>query len=435
MLMKVQMRVWCLCCLALWASGQTHANSKMTIDDLSEVTLPEQGVYEENLLTDDDMFTDELFVHDNIVVGQTKGLQLSIEHTLAVNPQRSYERTNHATDLRLISEAPIGLLGYAELELKAIQYWQGDSLKVSDNAFSLLDIEHLALQYSLADISINLGRYVMSWGEVEGSGVIDVINPVPNLTSGLTDLKPQWLLSGSYYMPSAQMSWFVGLDPSVTEIPNVALAHGVEKEWGAKYGHTGLGTDWAVYAGRMVPNSAVLNLATSTAFATPYQWIGYSWNKAMQDDLVKFDVAYKRGLEHNHGYTGLASSNRLDTAVGLELNHGDQKWDASITVQHWLNYQSSYLTPSLTPVASNQTDVTMSLGLSDSFNNDQYNWALTHIDTAQGALRAITGEITWQPTDQWQSSLSFITIAAQSTKAYASLDGTQRLFLKTKFSY
>ena len=43
MLMKVQMRVWCLCGLALWVSGQTHANSKMTIDDLVEVTLPEQG--------------------------------------------------------------------------------------------------------------------------------------------------------------------------------------------------------------------------------------------------------------------------------------------------------------------------------------------------------------------------------------------------------
>jgi len=221
----------------------------------------------------------------------------------------------------------------------------------------------------------------------------------------------------------------------VTEIPNVTLAHGVEKEWGAKYGHTGVGSDWAVYAGRMVPNSVVLNLATATAFATPYQWIGYSWNKAMQDDLVKFDVAFKRGLEHNLGYAGLTSSNRLDTALGLELNHGDQKWDASITAQHWLHHQSRYLTPALTPVASNQTDVTMSLGLSDSFNNDQYNWALTHIDTAQGALRAITGEIIWQPTDQWQSSLSFTSIAAQSTKAYASLDGTQRLFLKTKFSY
>ena len=61
MLMKVQMRVWCLCCLALWASGQTHANSKMTIDDFSEnwynytgeygegVQIPEkQGVPENN---------------------------------------------------------------------------------------------------------------------------------------------------------------------------------------------------------------------------------------------------------------------------------------------------------------------------------------------------------------------------------------------------
>ena len=113
MLMKVQMRVWCLCGLALWVSGQTNANSKMTIDDLVEVTLPEKGAYEGNLLTDDDVFTDELFVQDNIIVGQTKVLQLSIEHTLAVDPQRSYVRTNHATDLRLASEGPLGLLGYA----------------------------------------------------------------------------------------------------------------------------------------------------------------------------------------------------------------------------------------------------------------------------------------------------------------------------------
>ena len=430
MLIKLLRVMWIACCMAMLVGIQTHANDKVATDNLLNSRLLGEDLYD-----DADLFTDEVFLQDNILVGQNKPAQLSVEHTVAVNPQVSYQRTNHYTDVRLSSETPLGLLGYAQLQLKALQYWQGDSSKPAKGDFSRLDIERLELQYSLADISIKLGRYLLSWGEVEGSGVIDVINPAPDSISSVTAFTPQWLLSGSYYMPSAQMSWFVGLDPSVSELPSAPLAHGVDKEWGARYGHTGVGSDWAVYAGRMVPNSPVLNLAKTTASAQAYQWTGYSWNKAIHDDLIKFDVAHKRGLEHNLGYTGLTSGNRLDMAVGLELNHGDRQWDASVTAQHWLNYQSSYLTPALTPVTSNQTDVTLSLGVNDGFNNDQYHWSLTHIDTGQGALQAMTGEITWQPTDQWQSSLRLTTIAAQSTKAYAALDGTQRLILKTKFSY
>ena len=87
------------------------------------------------------------------------------------------------------------------------------------------------------------------------------------------------------------------------------------------------------------------------------------------------------------------------------------------------------------PVASNRTDVTYSLGVNDSFNNDEFNWSLTHIGTPNGALRALTGEITWIPTDQWQSSLSCASMSAKSNTVYALLDGTQRLTFKAKFSY
>jgi hypothetical protein len=383
----------------------------------------------------EDFFTEELMLQERIIAAPNQSLRLSVEHIVGINPQFSSQRTHHYTDARLSSEAPIGLLGYAELELKAVQYWQGDPSKATEGDFSLLAIEQLALQYSLAEINIKLGRYLLSWGEVEGAEVIDVINPAPSLASGLTDLTPQWLFSGSYYLPKAQVSWFVGLDPSVSELPGVPLSHGVDKEWGARYGQTGLGSDWAVYAGRVVPNSPLLNLATATASAQAYQWIGYSWNKAIDGDLVKFDVAHKRGLEHNLGYTGLTTGNRFDAAVGLELNHGHRKWSASVIGQHWLNYRSSYLTPSLTPVATHQTQVTYRLGVSDRFNNDEYHWTLLHIDTARGEFRAMTGELVWQPTDQWQSSLSYTTMTAKNHTAYVLLDGTQQLILTAKFSY
>jgi hypothetical protein len=426
--------LWCAFGMAVLVVPQAYAGDELTVDSLLAGSLLEQDEYD-----DADVFTDEVWVQEPIVVGQNDSLQLSIEHTLAVNPSGSYERTNHYTEARLSSEAPIGLLAYAELELKATHYWQGDTSKPTEGDFSHLDIQRLVLHYSLADISIKLGRYLLSWGEVEGAGVIDVINPLPSLASSLTELTPQWLLSGNYYLPSAQVSWFVGLDPSVSELPGLALAHGVGKEWGAKYGHTGLGSDWAVYTGRMVPNNPVLNLATATASAQSFPWIGYSWNKAIDGHLIKFDIAHKRGLEHNLGYMGLTRSHRLDAALGLELNHGDRQWSASVSGQRWLNYQSSYLTPTLTPaltpVASHQTQVTYILGLSDSFNADEYRWSLSHLDTDRGALRATTGELVWQATDRWQSSLSYTTMTAKRNSAYALLDGTQRLILKAKLSY
>jgi hypothetical protein len=405
----------------------------------------------EDLLADDllgedfddgaDLFAGDDFSAQSIIVAQNKPLQLSVEHTLVVNPKASYQRTNHATDVRVSTEAPVGLLGYAQLEVKAIQYWQGDLNKPAMGDFSLLEVEQLVLQYSLAETSIKLGRYILSWGEVEGAGVLDVINPAPDLTSGATAFTPQWLLSGHYYMPSAQVSAFMGLDPSVAAQPNVVLSTNVAKEWGVKYGHTGAGSDWAVYAAQMVPNSAVLDLAsakaitTGTASAKAYQLIGYSWNKAINDDLFKFDVAYKQGLENNLGYTGLISANRLDAAVGLELNDGDQQWNATLTAQHWLNYKPTYLTPGLPPVVSNQTDVRYSLGVEDSFYNDEYSWSLIHIGTPNGALRALMAELTWQPNDQWQSSLGYAAMTANNNTAYASLDGTQRLTFEVKLSY
>jgi hypothetical protein len=192
--------LWCAFGMVVLVVPQAYAGDELTVDSLLAGSLLEQDEYD-----DADVFTDEVWVQEPIVVGQNDSLQLSIEHTLAVNPSGNYERTNHYTEARLSSETPIGLLAYAELELKATHYWQGDTSKPTEGDFSHLDIQRLVLHYSLADISIKLGRYLLSWGEVEGAGVIDVINPLPSLASSLTELTPQWLLSGNYYLPSAQV--------------------------------------------------------------------------------------------------------------------------------------------------------------------------------------------------------------------------------------
>ncbi len=404
-------------------SALSYAGDQETPDELLN----------EALLDDD--FELEFLVEEDLIAAQNKPLKLSVQHLVAVDPQVSYQRTHHTTDIRLSSETPMGLLGYAEVELKALQYWQGDAHKPPSRDLSVLEVERLVLQYSLAKISIKFGRYLLNWGEVEGAGVLDVINPAPNLTDIDAVYTPQWLLNGSYYMPAAQASWFVGLKPSVAKVPQMQLSSNVTQEWGGRYSHTGAASDWAVYAGHMVPNKPVLDLATATASAQAYQLLGYSWNKARNNALFKFDIAYKRGLEHNLGYTGLKSDQRLDMALGLELKQGERQWDASLVVQHWLNYQANYLTPAVPPVASNEADMSYSLGVKDSFNNANYNWSLVHLGTPSGSLRMVTGELSWAPVDPWKTSLSYTTTMAQSNTLYALINSNQRLTLKTKFSY
>ena len=415
--------------LALWLSSMVVVPPVAAEDLLADDLLAQE--FDDGA----DLFADEGLSAQSIIVAQNKPVQLSIEHTLAVNPKANFQRNNHTTDLRLSSETSLGLLGYAQVEVKAIQYWPGDLKKPLTGHFSLLEVEQLMLQYSLAETSVKLGSYILSWGEVEGAGVLDVINPAPDLTTGATAFTPQWLLSASYYMPAVQVSAFVGLDPSVAVMPSAVLSTNVAKEWGMKYHHSGSGSDWAIYAGHMVPNSAVVNLATATASAKAYQLIGYSWNRVIGDDLVKFDLAYKKGLEHNLGFTSLILTNRLDAAFGLELNDGDRQWNAAIMAQHWLNYQSSYLTPALPPLVSGQTHVRYSLGVDDSFDNNEFSWSLIHIGTPNGSLRGLTAQVTWQPTDHWQSSLGYAAMTAKGNTAYALLDGTQLLTFKAKFSY
>lgn len=412
---------------------------------LAGVLLTSPSYAEGDLLGDDfddagDLFTDDEFdlddfTEDSILASQNEAFQLSVEHSLALNPKASYRRTNHTTDVRLSSEGSLGLLGYGEIELKAMQYWPGDVNKPAASPLSTLAIETLIVQYSLAETSAKLGRYVLSWGEVEAAGVLDVINPAPNATSGGTSFTPQWLLSGSYYMPAAEVSGFVNLDPSVSAIPGVSLETAITQEWGIKYGATGSGGDWALYLAQLLPNSPLINLSTGQASAKAYGLVGFSWNKAIDDDLVKVDVAYKTALQHNLGYTGLVTDKRLDAAIGLELNDGDRQWNMSLTAKHWLNYHPSYLTPAAPPVASNQTDWSYNIGVSDNFQNDEFSGSLMHFGTPNGALMALTAALTWKPTDQWQTIVSYATMQASATSAFALMDGLQRLTLKTKFSY
>ena len=77
----------------------------------------------EDVDASDYLFTDETFLASSVNLTTDKPVQLSVEYTSAVNPKAGFKRTDHYTDLRLSSEAPLGLLIYAELELKATQYW------------------------------------------------------------------------------------------------------------------------------------------------------------------------------------------------------------------------------------------------------------------------------------------------------------------------
>ncbi len=89
----------------------------------------------------------------------------------------------------------------------------------------------------------------------------------------------------------------------------------------------------------------------------------------------------------------------------------------------------------MSPVASNQTDWTYNIGVSDNFKNDEFSWSVMHFGTPNGSLKALTATLTWNPADQWQTSVSYAAMQAKANTAFALMDGLQRLTLKAKFSY
>jgi len=397
-------------------------------DDLlfaDEVLFEESSQEFDEWSDDSDLFGDEIkdarpFPWLNIGVAQKWGF----------NPASDWNTTKERTELILGTTGSVSDAGYGELEIKTTRYWPSDDHHSTEE--SDIEIERAFLQFSFDKWSTKLGRYTIGWGELEG-GALDVINP----SGGLTDpsITSQWLMSATRYADKSDISVFYNPNPKITNSTLLSLKDDNHREFGLRYGINTEGSDMAFYAGQLIPNDALKNLADGMAYASPYKLLGFGMNKVFDDYLLKFDIAYKRNLRHNR-LGQLIKADRVDWDLAFDIQNGDRQWLISINSQYWLDFFNDYLTPTLLDsVSTERNSMTYMANVSDKFGDSDWSWNLSNIIAANNDLALMTAGLEWDISDNLNAKLNATRANAKLNRAFSLLDDYRRVNLEVEFNY
>ena len=381
---------------------------------------------EEEWSDDSDIFGDESIDDEKSLAW----LNLGVSQKWGFNPASSYSTTKERTELTLGTSGSVSNSGYGEVELKATKYWPSDSYYSTET--SDIEFEKAFLQFSFNDWSSKIGRYTIGWGELEG-GALDVVNP----SGGLTDPKmiSQWFLSATRYFDNSDLSIFYNTNPSITKSALITLKNDSYDEFGMRYGVSGEGSDIAFYAAQLVPNDALTNLSDGLVYATPYQLLGFGMNKAFDDYLLKFDIAYKHNLQHNR-LGQFIKTDRIDWDLAFDIQKNDRTILLSINSQYLLDFYDDYLTPTLvSSVSAKKNNMTYMSRINDKFGDSNWSWNASHSILSNNDLSLTTAGIDWDINDNWKASLGGVYADAKPNRALSILDEYQRLSLEVNFQY
>ena len=376
---------------------------------------------------DSDIFGEETSIKEK----RLSWLDLGVTQKWGFNPASDYSTTKERTEITLGTSGSVSDSGYGEVELKATKFWPSDSNYSTEK--SDLEVEKAFLQFSFDDWSTKIGKYTIGWGELEG-GALDVVNP----SGGLTDpsMIPQWFMSATRYFDTSDLSFFYNSNPEISKSKLLVLKNDTYDEFGVRYGMSSEGSDMAFYLGELVPNDALINLTDGLVYATPYQLIGFGMNKAFNEYLLKFDIAYKNNIQQNQ--TGkFIKVDRLDWDLAFDIQNDDRQWLISINSQYLLDFADDYLTPTALGGAVNakRNNMNYMASVSDKFGDSDWTWGLSNVIASNNDLSLSSATLDWDINDQWQASFSGTYIDAKDNRAFAVLDDYQRVNLEIKYQY
>jgi len=350
-------------------------------------------------------------------------ISLEVNHNMSVSKLADWDLTANKTSSIAGWSGSISPLVYVELEGQLDWYW-GDT-QAEDGEDYDTTINAAFVQSSLGNVSAKAGYFTIGWGEVEGSGTLDVINPTASVTSGSVDItgKAQPFVAADWYAGAVTVTGFVNLAPEVAELPGFELEKTDEMEWGVKVRTSLSGSDISLYTAHLVPNTPVPDLLALNVQATPYTLVGLSANKSIGKVLAKVDVAYKSGLEtiDMGSATLLNTINRLDYAAGLEVGFSDAKQLViSVMNKQALNYKSSYQVAPGFKLKENAAQAMVTL--SDSYLNEDLNINLGGMGSLDGELLMAFGQVTYKLNDNWELSTGALAAVADEDSVFAAFN-------------
>ena len=337
-------------------------------------------------------------------------------------------------DMRLdaSSASQLGDIGYLEWALRL------NLPDAQDGLSPAFDIRRLSLQNSVDNLSWKLGKFRLGWGEIEGTPVLDVLNPALSLDEvGVNEdeLPGQWMGQADYFAGNTTLTGFVIADPQISHVSSTTVQGG-DLEMGLQAQFPFEGGKFQLYAAQLLPQAGVLDLGTDESSAQPYTLVGASVNKAIGPALLEFDIAGKFGLERSD-LAGLSSHDRLDVGVGIEYAVGNStQITAAVYGQYWLEQTQDYFVNGPDgPLESPQFSGAYLLSLSDQFADGAVDVSANVGGALDGTMIGYSVSASYTPSDLWKLSAGVSGVFAETGSAFEMLDGTTTATLGVTYYY
>ncbi len=250
----------------------------------------------------------------------------------------------------------------------------------------------------------------------------------------------QWLLSGEYFMPRLTLSSFVNVRPQFTEVPGYDEPETDRFEFGLKTQWQFTGVDLSFYGAQLLANTPTFDLANQTLIADPYQLVGFSVDKVINNIVLKWDFAYKKDvgqLQMQASIPVIVDSRRVESAFGIEYSPKEnQQYTVAFIGQSIVDYDANMVT--LGSSGTHQQDKNIAqamLAYSDRYFNNDLALNLVALTSGNGELGLLSGQLSYQWNDRWQVEGALMGAWADTTSQYAPTDGEGLVLIGVTYAH
>ena len=290
------------------------------------------------------------------------------------------------------------------------------------------DLMIFNVQNSLENLSWKLGKYRKTWGDVDGTSVLDVINPAGSILSqSLPGLKlpSRWLGETSVFIARNTFEIFFSFKPDTLHAVNSTSENsgseiGFKSSFDIKRGQLNF------YLGSLFPRVGVINVASGLSDSSRYNLVGISAHKEIENYLVKFDLAKKINLKRSTA-SGIVKDDRTDAALGIE--YAPSTYDQlSLTLEGylWEDIVGVYYIPgSLGTLLEETESLSYNVAYSRNTVDEKLNATISVGGNMNGSSSYLAGESTYSISDYTKIKANILLFEAEPNDPSYSYDNSK----------
>ena len=332
----------------------------------------------------------------------------------------SSNSSNSKLILNISSSPEIAKLGF--LDISANFEIDSKNKEVSN------DLMIFNVQNSLENLSWKLGKYRKTWGDVDGTSVLDVINPAGSILSqSLPGLKlpSRWLGETSVFIARNTFEIFFSFKRDTLHAVNSTSENsgseiGFKSSFDIKRGQLNF------YLGSLFPRVGVINVASGLSDSSRYNLVGISAHKEIENYLVKFDLAKKINLKRSTA-SGIVKDDRTDAALGIE--YAPSAYDQlSLTLEGylWEDIVGVYYIPgSLGTLLEETESLSYNVAYSRNTVDEKLNATISVGGNMNGSSSYLAGESTYSISDYTKIKANILLFEAEPNDPSYSYDNSK----------